>query len=110
MTVVPLTAEETVRFEAGAVVYKSLCIGCHQENGQGLDKVAKSIVGSPYVTSANPGSAIRVLLAGERMGLKVPGFHLGNSPSVITSYSIHYTKLYEPRRRAGSSGPRRSAV
>jgi mono/diheme cytochrome c family protein/glucose/arabinose dehydrogenase len=65
VTVEPLTPEETARFEAGATVYKSLCIGCHLETGRGQEGVARSLVGSPYVVGPDAGSAVRVVLSGK---------------------------------------------
>jgi mono/diheme cytochrome c family protein/glucose/arabinose dehydrogenase len=62
--VAPLTPEEQQRFDAGAVVYNNLCIGCHQSHGQGLEKVAPTLHQSRY-TVGDPGAPIRILLAGK---------------------------------------------
>jgi mono/diheme cytochrome c family protein len=64
-TAEPLTPEEMKRFEAGATVYKSLCIGCHMENGRGQEKVAPSLIDSRYVVGPDAGAAVRILLAGK---------------------------------------------
>jgi mono/diheme cytochrome c family protein len=62
--VAPLTPAEQQRFEAGAVVYRNLCVGCHQPDGQGLEKVAPTLHDSRY-TIGDPGAPIRILLAGK---------------------------------------------
>ena len=43
----PLTPDEQVRFNAGQDVYKNNCQACHQPDGQGQEKVAPTLVGSP---------------------------------------------------------------
>ncbi len=74
VTVAPLTAEEQKLFSAGAEVYKSVCSGCHQPNGRGLEKVAPSLVESRYAIGPDGGAAARILLAGKEgtMGLMPP--------------------------------------
>lgn len=62
---VPLTAEEQRRYEAGAELYRSICVGCHQPDGRGKDKIAPSLVDSKYVVAPDAGAAMRVLLAGK---------------------------------------------
>jgi mono/diheme cytochrome c family protein len=62
--VAPLTDEEQQRFAAGAGLYKSLCLGCHQEDGRGKEKMAPTLVESPY-TIGEPTAAMRILLAGK---------------------------------------------
>ena len=71
--VAPLTAEERQRYDAGAVVYRNLCVGCHQEDGRGREKVAPTLLGSRY-TVGDPGAPIRILLAGKEgeFGLMPP--------------------------------------
>ena len=62
--VAALTPEEQKRFEAGSVVYKNICVGCHQEDGRGREKLAPTLLGSGY-TVGDPGAAIRILLSGK---------------------------------------------
>jgi mono/diheme cytochrome c family protein/glucose/arabinose dehydrogenase len=73
-TVPPLTPEQQKLYAAGAEVYKNICIGCHQANGQGLPNVAANLVTSQFVTSPDPGMAERILLAGKEgsIGLMPP--------------------------------------
>jgi mono/diheme cytochrome c family protein len=69
----PLTAAEQQRFTEGEAVYKSLCVACHQANGEGLEKLGAPLVGSPFVSG--PGHvAIRILLNGKEgpVGLMPP--------------------------------------
>jgi mono/diheme cytochrome c family protein/glucose/arabinose dehydrogenase len=72
--VAPLTAEQQKQFAAGAEIYKGLCVGCHQEDGKGKDKIAGSLVDSPFVKVADPNAVIRVLLSGKEgsIGLMPP--------------------------------------
>lgn len=60
----PLTADEQRRFDAGRVVYESLCQACHQADGRGQPGRAASLVGSPIVLG-DPGLPVRVLLHGK---------------------------------------------
>jgi mono/diheme cytochrome c family protein/glucose/arabinose dehydrogenase len=64
VNVAPLTAAERLRFNSGAELYKNLCIGCHQADGRGREKMAPSLVGSRYVIAQDPGNAARILLGG----------------------------------------------
>jgi mono/diheme cytochrome c family protein len=72
--VAPLTPEQQKRQAAGAEIYKNICLGCHQEDGRGREKVGASLVGSAYVANADPTATIRVLLAGKegQIGLMPP--------------------------------------
>jgi mono/diheme cytochrome c family protein len=69
----PLSEVEQQRFAAGAEVYKNICIGCHQEDGRGKEKMAPTLVDSRYATG-DPGAATRILLAGKEgpVGLMPP--------------------------------------
>jgi mono/diheme cytochrome c family protein/glucose/arabinose dehydrogenase len=70
----PLTAEEQKRFAAGAEIYKNVCVGCHQPDGRGKEKMAPSLVESRYTAGPDGGASIRVLLAGKEgpIGLMPP--------------------------------------
>jgi mono/diheme cytochrome c family protein len=70
----PLTAVQQKRFEAGAEIYKNICLGCHQEDGRGKDKLGANLVDSPYVNGADVNSSIRILMNGKEgtMGLMPP--------------------------------------
>lgn len=72
--VAPLTPAQQKQFAAGAEIYKGLCIGCHQEDGKGKDKIGANLVESPYVKSVDPNAVIRVLLSGKEgtIGLMPP--------------------------------------
>jgi mono/diheme cytochrome c family protein len=69
----PLTPAEQKRFTAGAELYKNVCLGCHQEDGRGKEKIAPSLVQSRYATG-EPTAAMRILLAGKEgtIGLMPP--------------------------------------
>jgi mono/diheme cytochrome c family protein/glucose/arabinose dehydrogenase len=72
--VTPLTAEEQTRFAAGGDLYKNLCVGCHQPDGRGKEKMAPSLVESRYTSGQDAGASIRILLAGKEgpVGLMPP--------------------------------------
>jgi mono/diheme cytochrome c family protein/glucose/arabinose dehydrogenase len=80
VTAVPLTPEQRQRYDAGAEIYKSICVGCHQPDGRGKEKIAPSLVESRYVTGFDAGAPTRILLAGKEgaIGLMPP---LGGSLS-----------------------------
>jgi putative membrane-bound dehydrogenase-like protein len=69
----PLTAEEQQRFEAGRTVYTNLCMACHQQDGRGMEKLAPTLIGSPYALGS-PVVGVRVLVNGKEgpVGLMPP--------------------------------------
>jgi mono/diheme cytochrome c family protein len=71
--VAPLTAAEQTRYTAGAEVYKTICIACHQPDGRGKEHVAPALVGSKFAL-ATPTVPVRILLSGKEgnVGLMPP--------------------------------------
>ena len=71
--VAPLSAEQQRRFDGGREVYQNICQTCHQPDGRGQDKVAPSLVGSPFAL-APAGVPARILLNGKEgaVGLMPP--------------------------------------
>jgi mono/diheme cytochrome c family protein len=71
--IVPLTADEQRRFDAGREVYANLCQPCHQPDGRGQDRVAPSLISSALLL-ADPGIPARILLNGKEgaIGLMPP--------------------------------------
>jgi mono/diheme cytochrome c family protein len=63
-SVAPLTREEQRRFDAGAELYKNLCIACHQADGRGREKMAPSLVGSRFVVAQDAGNVARIVIGG----------------------------------------------
>jgi glucose/arabinose dehydrogenase/mono/diheme cytochrome c family protein len=59
----PLTPAETALFETGRGVYNTLCVGCHQPSGAGMDGLAPALVDSEWVLG-NPELLPRILLHG----------------------------------------------
>ena len=98
---VPLTPEQQQRFDAGADLYKSICIGCHQADGNGKDKIAPSLVDSRYVTGLDAGMPARILLAGKEgaIGLMPP---LGGS---LTDDQIASVLTYIRREWGHTASP-----
>jgi mono/diheme cytochrome c family protein/glucose/arabinose dehydrogenase len=74
VTAAPLTAEQQKRYDAGAEIYKNICMGCHQDDGRGKDKLGGNLVDSAFVNAPNPEATIRILLAGKegQIGLMPP--------------------------------------
>jgi mono/diheme cytochrome c family protein len=70
----PLTPDEQQRFASGSELYKNICIGCHQADGRGQEKLAPSLLASKYVIAADGGNAARILLGGKEgpVGLMPP--------------------------------------
>jgi mono/diheme cytochrome c family protein/glucose/arabinose dehydrogenase len=70
----PLTADQQKRMAVGAEIYKNVCLGCHQEDGRGKDKVAANLVDSAYVNGGDLTPIIRILLSGKegQIGLMPP--------------------------------------
>jgi mono/diheme cytochrome c family protein/glucose/arabinose dehydrogenase len=69
----PLTAAEQKRFEEGKTVYTSLCVACHNENGEGRDKLGPPLTGSNFALAAAH-VPMRILINGKEgpVGLMPP--------------------------------------
>jgi mono/diheme cytochrome c family protein len=74
VTAPPMTAEQQKRYDAGAEIYKNICMGCHQDDGRGKEKLGGNLVDSQFVNAPNPDATIRILLAGKegQIGLMPP--------------------------------------
>lgn len=59
----PLNPSELALFDAGKGVYNSLCVGCHQPTGAGMDGLAPALVDSEWVLGS-PELLPRILLHG----------------------------------------------
>jgi mono/diheme cytochrome c family protein/glucose/arabinose dehydrogenase len=99
ITAAPLTVDQQKRFEAGAEIYKNICVGCHQEDGRGKEKLGANLVDSPYATAADASAMIRILVGGKEgpIGLMPP---LGPT---LTDEQIAATLTYV-RRSWGHTG------
>ena len=89
------TYRELVRTIGEIIGKKRPVISLHPEAGYLLSRIVGKFVNDVFVT--------REEIAGLMAGLLAV-----NAPpagNVITSYSIHYTKLYEPRRSAHPAAP-----
>ena len=60
----PLTAVQQQQFARGREVYRNVCAGCHQPDGRGLDRIAPTLVGSPFAL-APAEIPIRILINGK---------------------------------------------
>ncbi|MEY2598424.1 MAG: hypothetical protein RLZZ142_683 [Verrucomicrobiota bacterium] len=68
----PLTPAETALFETGKGIYNTLCAGCHQPTGVGMEGLAPALVDSDWVLG-NPDLLPRILLHGLAGPIKVNG-------------------------------------
>jgi mono/diheme cytochrome c family protein len=68
----PLTPEEQALFDAGKVVYTTLCAACHQPTGLGMPGLAPALVDSDWVLG-NPKLLPRIVLHGLGGPLNVGG-------------------------------------
>lgn len=68
----PLTEAETALFEVGKGVYNSLCVGCHQPAGTGMEGLAPALVNSEWVLG-KPDVLPRIVLHGLAGPLQVGG-------------------------------------
>jgi len=74
VTAAPLTPEQQKRFDAGAEIYKNICMGCHQDDGRGKEKLGANLVDSAFVNAPDPTASIRILVGGKEgtIGLMPP--------------------------------------
>jgi len=77
-TVVPTRpGAETKPTVDGAQVYASVCVACHQANGQGLPGAFPPLVGSEWVIN-DPETPIRIVLHGLQGSIEVKGTTYNN--------------------------------
>lgn len=81
----PLTAEEQQRFAQGREIYQNVCAACHQLDGRGLERMAPTLIDSPFAVG-DPTIPIRIALAGKegKVGL-MPPLGAGMSDDQIAS-------------------------
>src|SRR6185436_14655549 len=74
VTAAPLNAEQQKRYDAGAELYKNICMGCHQDDGRGKDKLGANLVDSAFVNAPDATATIRILVGGKEgpIGLMPP--------------------------------------
>jgi mono/diheme cytochrome c family protein len=70
--VAPLNKTQKELFEKGRTVYSTICIACHQPNGNGLAGLAPSLVGSEWVNGPED-QPIRIVLQGLTGAIDVGG-------------------------------------
>jgi mono/diheme cytochrome c family protein len=62
--VAPLTRDEERRFDAGRAIYRNVCVGCHQSDGRGQERIAPPLLNSRLALAA-PDIGARILLHGK---------------------------------------------
>lgn len=74
VTAAPLSAAQQQRFHTGAEIYKNVCMGCHNDDGRGKEKLGGDLVNSAFVNAADAAAMIRILLGGKEgpIGLMPP--------------------------------------
>ena len=75
----------------GALLYKTNCASCHQDNGQGLPAIFPPLAGDPVVTSASATRHIEIVLFGLR-GKKIKGVSYA-SPMVAWGNQLSDKKI-----------------
>jgi mono/diheme cytochrome c family protein len=70
--IAPLNAAQTALFEKGKVTFNTLCAGCHQPHGFGLDGLAPPLVDSEWVLG-KPDALVRIISQGLGGPIKVSG-------------------------------------
>lgn len=66
-----LTPDEQRLFVLGGQIYSAQCAACHQPDGEGMEGVAKRLVGSRWALSS-PNQVIRILLHGKEGEMLMP--------------------------------------
>ncbi len=94
-----LTPEEAERIAAGEELFEAHCAVCHQADGEGLDGVARSLVGSRWALGG-AGQAARIVLHGKEGEMLMPG--LG---STLSDEQIAATLTYVRRSWGNSADP-----
>ncbi len=69
----------------GEKIYQQRCVTCHQPNGLGTPGVFPPLAGSEYVTAADPGVPIRVVLHGLQGAITVSGAEYN---SLMPAYGV----------------------
>ena len=69
-----MSAAQQQRFHTGAEIYKNVCMGCHNDDGRGKEKLGGDLVNSAFVNAADAAAMIRILLGGKEgpIGLMPP--------------------------------------
>ncbi len=70
--IIPLTAEQQVRFDKGKTLYATICAACHQPTGAGQEGLAPPLAGSEWVVGPSDKPA-RIVLQGLSGPLSVAG-------------------------------------
>jgi len=70
--IAPLNAAQQAAFEKGRTIYGSLCGGCHQPHGYGLEGLAPPLVDSEWVLGS-PDVTARIIMHGLNGPVKVGG-------------------------------------
>ncbi len=77
----PLTAAQQARFDAGKMLFGTVCAACHQITGRGLDGLAPPLLDSEWVLGP-PERTVRIVLHGVRGPITVLGrVHTGDMPA-----------------------------
>ena len=105
--VAPLTADEQKRFEAGKEIFLGLCAGCHNDDGQGKEKLGANLVTSKYV-QAGVAFPIRILTQGKEgpIGLMPPVTGMLSDEQIAAALTLHPPRV--GTHGVGGDGERRA--
>ncbi len=94
--IVPLTAGEQALFDKGKAIYSTICIACHQPNGQGMAGLSPPLVDSEWtlgpadriIRIVTQGLTGPVEVSGTKWQLEMPGLPIFSDEDVagITTY------------------------
>jgi mono/diheme cytochrome c family protein len=86
----PLTASEQALFDKGKTIYSTICVACHQPNGQGMAGLAPPLINNEW-TLGQPDRLIRIVtqgltgpieVAGTKWQLEMPGLPIFSDEEV----------------------------
>jgi len=94
---VKLAPADQKRFDSGKIRYQTLCVACHQLNGQGLAGLAPPLAGSEWVEGSE-GRLARIIIHGVRGAegrhLNVEGHAGGNDFAALDDEAIAEIMTY----------------
>lgn len=96
----------------GARLYAANCVTCHQADGKGLPKHFPPLVGSEFVSGADPGPLVRLVLSGKRGGrvggggypIAMPAFRGQLTDGELAALVTHVRQTYGGRKQAVEAG------
>jgi mono/diheme cytochrome c family protein len=76
-----VTPPSPSQMSEGAMIYKSACIACHEADGSGAPRIYPPLPGNANLQSADPSSALRVILDGAETVTTTRAPNTGSMPA-----------------------------